>query len=206
LATLTAGIVLLTACAPARRPATIEHVPTPPPRYELSGYSIVPLQESGWIVVERNSEQIHLARRGANVDESFTISAALTNLPTPLTADKLAQLMKSRESEDVQSDRFRLIRHEVVVQAHPDTVCAKSNFLALDSAPVRQSSRSDPIELEGSALTCRHPRDPKIGVMVGYTHRRYPEYRDAAFQTKAESLFNSLAFTALLPAKTGSAK
>jgi hypothetical protein len=186
---------MMSACGAARQPRYVEHVPTPPPRYELKGYSLVPSRDPGWIVAERNSEQIHFARRGANVDESYTIHAALTDLPTPLTAEELVRLMKARERNDIEADRFRLVTHEVVAQTHVGATCAKSYFLTQDLKPVRQSSRSDPMELEGSVLTCRHPGDPKIGVMIWYTQRRYLEDRDATFRTKAEVVLLSLEFT-----------
>jgi hypothetical protein len=193
----------LSACV-ARKPPTVEYVPTPPPRYAARGYSLVPTDEPGWVIPLRNVEQIHFGKRGTNTDESFTIHAILIDLPTPLTASELAVLMKDRESRDAQSERMKLVKHEVTVSTHAGADCVRSYVLTIDGAPVRQSSRADPLEIEALVLTCRHPRDPKTGVSVGYTQRRYPEHQDPAFRSKAEIVLRSVEFTELTVQGSGS--
>ena len=202
IAGLIAVLSVLSACA-GPSPPNVEHVPNPPPRYELRGYSVIPTKEPGWLILHRTSEQIGFGKRGASVDGTVAIRGALAVYPTALTVEELARREKALESEPLPPDRFRLLKFNVVIQAHSGASCVKVYWLIQDSAPVRRSSRTEPMEEETSELVCIHPKDPKTVVKVAYSQRRYPEDRDAAFPAIAEDILTSLEFADLPPRNTG---
>src|SRR5260221_7568444 len=57
-------------------------VPLPPTRYEHRAFSLVPLNQPGWLVLPRNPTQLALAKPGGAPDESFAIHAATTTQPS----------------------------------------------------------------------------------------------------------------------------
>ena len=171
-------------------------VQIPPERISQKGYSLVPLNEKGWLIGGRNSYQLALGKRGENPDETFAIQAILFRWPVFKTNEELVRLINEGQAKDTDPQRFKIIKHEVTAYPKKGTDCVKSHMVSEDAA-VKRSGKSGHMIIEALTLTCAHPKDKNLGVNVTYSQRYYPEQRESAFLEKATRVLNSVEFTEL---------
>ena len=180
----------LSSCAsPGLHMAEIQ---VPPERIVQKGYSLVPLNEKGWVVARRDPGRLSLAKRGEMADTTIAIQGTLFRLPRSNSSGEFVQLLKDGQAKDTDPQRFRVLKHEVLALSRKGTQCARSHMVAEDHSGVRGSS---PMIFELLTLTCAHPRDPSIGIDIGYSERYHAGQRDPAFVDRAETVFSSVEFT-----------
>lgn len=184
---------LISSCATSR-PA-MQEVSLPPQRIAQNGYSLVPLNEAGWLIGHRGSEMLVLGKRGSDPDENIVIRAFAKVLP-PLKSDeefigfaKSVLIMEGAARHKVLSERTKLMK--VKSQS-----CARSDTVTEDHGAVKRSSRTGPMILEVFSLLCKHPNG-STGVLVAYSHRFYQGHADAESPQKAQKIFDSLEFSNL---------
>lgn len=187
--------LLGTSCA-SITPRFLE-VHIPPERISQQGYSLVPLNETGWLIGARNSYQLALLKRGEDPEGTLAIQATLVELPAFKTDEELARLVKERQAQDTDPQRFTTMTHEVTAYSQKGTTCVKSHLVTEDHAAVKRSATPGDMVLEALTLTCPHPNDQHVGVNVTYSQRYYPEQRDPAFLEKATRVLESIEFTEL---------
>jgi len=166
----------------------------PPERLVQPGYSLLPPNEKGWVVVRRDPGRLQLAKRGDARDTTVAIQGGLVQLPASKDSADFVQVIKDGQAKDTDPRRFKMLTHDVVALPGKGTECAKSHAVAEDRSIVRKSG---PMILELLGMTCAHPRDPRIGVDVGYSERYNPGERDPAFLDRAEAVLGSVEFTGL---------
>lgn len=184
---------LISSCA-TTRPA-MQEVPLPPQRIAENGYSLVPLDEAGWLILHRDSETLVLGKRGSDPDENIIIRAFAKVLP-PLKSDeefvgfaKSVLIMEGATRHKVLSQQTKLVK--VKSQS-----CVRSDTVMEDHGAVKRSSRTDLMILEAFSLLCKHPNG-STGIVVAYSHRFYQGHKDAESSNKAKKIFDSLEFSNL---------
>lgn len=183
----------LSSCA-TTHPA-MQEVPLPPQRIAENGYSLVPLDEAGWLILHRDSETLVLGKRGSDPDENIIIRAFAKVLP-PLKSDeefigfaKSVLIMEGATRHKVLSQQTKLVK--VKSQS-----CVRSDTVMEDHGAVKRSSRTDLMILEAFSLLCKHPNG-STGIVVAYSHRFYQGHKDAESSKKAQKIFDNLEFSNL---------
>ncbi|ABQ25640.1 hypothetical protein [Geotalea uraniireducens] len=182
------SILIITSCASLQ--PHLPEVQIPPERISQKGYSLVPLNEKGWLIAGRNAYQLALVKRGENPDETFAIQAIPFRLPTFKTHEEFVRLIEEGQSKDTDPQRFNIVKQEVTGYLMKGTDCVKSHMITEDLAAVKISGKSGNMLLEALTLTCAHPKDNSVGISVIYSQRYYPGQRDTAFVEKAMSVLN----------------
>ena len=187
--------LVITSCASMQ--PSLPEVQIPPERISQKGYSLVPLNEKGWLIAGRNAYQLALVKRGENPDETFAIQAIPFRLSAFKTNEDFVRLIKEGQAKDTDSQRFKIVKHEVTSHPANGTSCVKSHMVTEDRAAVKRSGKSGDMVLEALTLTCAHPKDKSVGISIIYSQRYYPEQRDSAFVEKATRVLSSVEFTDL---------
>lgn len=170
-------------------------VPTPPERILQNGYSLVPPNEKGWLIVERNAYQLALAKRGNNPDETIAIQALPFRLPRFKTEEEFIHFIQEGQAKDTGPQRFTILKHDVTPYPMQGTECAKSFMVTEDHAAVKRSSQPGNMLLEALILTCAHPSDQNVGISILFSHRHYPDQGDTAFVENAQLVLRSVEFS-----------
>ena len=192
---LFAFAIMVFACAEGHaQPLTL---PMPPARSIHLGFSLVPLNEPGWLVLADRPEQFALRKTGADPDEGYAVQGSTTSLPLFASPEAFLAEVVKRGTVDSPAGRFKLVAHSAQLVPAMGDMCARTHTVTEDRAPVRQSSRTGPMILEIYAITCAHPGNRAIGVMVGYSERYYPGQRDPRLEKSAEALLASVVLTDL---------
>ena len=181
---------VLASCA-ATRPLPPE-VKLPPERIVQNGYSLMPLNEPGWMIGKRDKYQSFLVKLGANPDETFAIQGMMSKLTTFNTNAEFVQLVKEGQVKDKDAQRFKIISHEVTSFPMAGIECAKSHMIIEDHAAVKRTNDSRDMILEVLTLSCAHPSEKSVGVHGVYSHRHYPGQEDPAFIEKGMNVLNSV--------------
>lgn len=185
--------VLVASCA-STRPQLAE-IQVPPERIIQKGYSLVPLNEKGWMVAERNGYQLALGRQGDNPDETFVIQAIPFKLPAYKTMDEFVSQIKEGQIKDTDPQRFKIVSHEVSAYPVKGADCAKAHLVTEDRAATKRSGKAGDMVLEAMSLNCTIPGEQNVGISIVYSQRNYPGQGDPAFEEKAASILNSVEFT-----------
>ncbi len=167
----------------------------PPERISQKGYSVLPLNEEGWVINRRDSYQLVLGKYGKNPDETFSLWAVLARLPAFKTSEEFVRIAKEGQAKDTDPQRFKTMKHEVTVYPMKGVDCAKSHMVVVDHAATKRSGKAGDMILETLTLICAHPKDKSVGVNVAYSHRYYPEFPDPKFLEKATSVLDSVQIT-----------
>jgi len=184
----------LTSSCITTRPA-MQEVTLPPQRIAQNGYSLVPLDETGWLLGYRDSEQLILGKRGSDPDENIVVRAFAKVIP-PLKSDeeflgfaKSVLIMEGATRHKVLSQQTKLVK--VKSQS-----CARVDTVMEDHDAVKRSSKTDSMILEAFSLLCKHPNG-STGILIAYSHRFYQGNRDAESSKKAQRIFDSVEFSNL---------
>jgi len=187
--------VVLNGCAYS--PQHLQELPLPSQQIKQPGYSLLPLNEKGWFVSNRNQYQLALVKRGSHADETFAIQGIASKLPEFTSADDFVRLVKEGQAADTDPQRFKIVEHTVVVDSSNHAQCARSHLVTEDNNAVKRTSTSGSMVLEAATLTCAHPGNKILGISIIYSHRYYPDQADPAFMQKADQVMNGVEFTAL---------
>lgn len=172
----------------------MEELSIPPTRITQKGYSLVPLNEKGWLVRGRNPVQLALGKLTENPDESFVIHATMVKVGPYKTKEDFVRLIKDSQARDTDPQRFKTFKHDVTAYTKNATECARSHSIVEDNAAARASGNKGIMILEVLALSCAHPKDKSVAVYIGFSQRYYAGHRDSAFMDKANTVLSSLEF------------
>jgi hypothetical protein len=181
---------VITACA-----ATKPHLPevkVPPERILEKGYSLMPLNEPGWLIEGRNDYAFAFVKPGANQDETFVIQAMFSRLPAYETNAEFLKVIKDGQNKDSDSKRFEILKHDVSPFPMKGADCAESHMVTVDHAAVKRSNNTGDMILEALMLVCAHPSEKSVAIHVIYSHRHYPSQDDPAFMEKGATVLNSV--------------
>lgn len=180
----------VTGCTPLR-PA-LKEISIPPHIILKNGYSLVPLDEAGWLLGYENPERLVLGRQGSNSDETFIIRSFIQVLP-PLKSDE--EFIGFSKSVLVMegASRHKVLSQETTPLTMKGQSCVRNDTVLEDHAAVKRTSRNENMIIKSYALFCKHPNN-NVGILVEYSHRCYPENKDRDSAKKAQNLFDSIGF------------
>lgn len=184
--------LMLASCVPVGPRAP--EIKLPPERILQKGYSIMPLNEEGWHILGRDQYRVALAKSGTGADETFAIQATVLDLPSFTSPDDLVRVVKEGQMKDTDLKRFNVMKHEVVSHRQKEADCAKSHFVIEDTGAVKRTPRTGSMILEAMSINCAYPKNKNMGISVNYSHRYYPENKDANFVDRATAVLDSLEF------------
>jgi hypothetical protein len=182
-------------CAPVQ-PKFVD-ISIPPERISQMGYSLVPLNEKGWLIAVRSFNILALVKLGGIPEENFVIRASLYQLPAFKTNEEFVHLVKEAQAKGGNPERLKTMKHEVVTFAMKGIDCAKSYMVIEDHGAAKRVGKTGVMVQETLTLDCAHPKRRNIGVSVLYSQRNYPGQGDPRFLEKGTSLFNSVEFVDL---------
>jgi hypothetical protein len=169
----------------------LEEIELPPARITQKGYSFLPLNEKGWLLGHEAPSDFTLVKYGDDRDETSLIWAALVSLPASIS-------LEDYNHKNLGLDpRHKLTTHDVTSYSIDQAACARSHAVAEDYEAIRKSERHDVMILESVTVTCAHPGNKSVGVVVSFSQRYYPGHRDIEFIEKSESALKNIKFRPL---------
>jgi len=162
-------------------------------------YSFVPPSGPNWRLYGRNAEaDMTIQEHGSGPDEANTVFSVRYELPVLATDQDLVNLTIEAEQKNLgDPDRYTLKEHEVTVYPRKDARCALSHQTIDDNAALKRTGERTAMTREIMELICVHPAKEKMAVTLTYSHRYHSGHRDPEFIEKAETVFQSLAFSKL---------
>ena len=161
-------------------------------------YSFVPPSDSDWSLHGRDvNAEVSLQKGGAGPNELNTIYAVRYKVPQFKTDQELVTKIMETEKKNLgDPNRYTLKEHTVTAYTEKETSCALSHQVIEDKeALLAKSGVRGPMIREILSLVCVHPREWNTAVTLVYSHRYQPGYRDPRFIDKANTVFQSLAFS-----------
>jgi hypothetical protein len=182
--------VAVTGCTPFRQ--TMNEVRLPPHIILKSGYSLVPLNEPGWLIGYEDSERLVLGRPGSDPDENAIIRSFTKLVPQFKTEDEFIGFSKSVLVAE-GSARHKILSMETTPLTLKGQSCTETDTVLEDHGAVKHTSRTEMMILESYELLCKHP-NTSVGIVIAYSHRYYPGHKDPDSAKKARELFDSIGF------------
>ena len=158
-------IIILTACA--RTMQQPKELSIPSQRSIHKGFSLLPPNEKGWLVLTQEPLGLILAKRGNDPDESIGLGAHAVFLPDFKSREEFIGIAKSL-SRDSDPNRFDEISQETKTIVVDGQSCESIKLLEKDNDAHRVTNRKDPMILEAYSLVCPHPQ-MKLAIVVAYS-------------------------------------
>jgi hypothetical protein len=171
--------------------------PKEPPRIVMTGFSIDPPKEKGWIIAKQTPELAIIGKQGRFAGETFSVQATIIKLPRAASADELVRQVESTQRKELDPKRYRVYKFEVSRQEIGGQGCALSRVDAAERTTAEGTGSPVNVMVETATLICPHPKDPLRGINLAYSHRHFPEDVDPRFSQDAATLMESLAFEPL---------
>jgi hypothetical protein len=184
-------VVVLAACAPVRqqKPKELE---LPPQRSVHTGFSLLPLDEKGWLIGAQQPQILILGKLGSDPDESFVLRAFTVVLPDFNSSDEFMGFAKTAIGE-TDPTRFKKITQESKTVIVNGQSCVSVKSMEEDLGANKRTSRTDPMLIEAYSLVCPHPQK-NIAIVVAYSHRYYSGQADPESAKKAATIFEAVEF------------
>jgi hypothetical protein len=179
------ALLMVVACA------TLQKLP---PRVTLGGFSLARPTGDEWMVKSQTADQVIYGKPGYT-GETIVLQATLIRPPNFKPGTELLRYAETVLRKDLDPVHFRILRLEV----NPQDIQGESCALARLEAAERAVTGNSPVNsmLDVLTLTCVHPKDRSRGISVVYSHRHYPEDRDAQFDQAGAALLGTLKFEPL---------
>ena len=181
------------ACS-AGRP-NLSEVTLPPARSNHVGFSLVPLNEPGWLVLQKAPGFVAFGKRGGDPDETFGLQASSTSVPKYASNDDFYASTRNPPPTGGPPGRFRLVSYQSRPAPDKGEKCVRAHSLAEDHSPTRPSKRTEFMLLEAYTLLCVHPKNSTVGIAVTFSQRYYSGNRAARLDKDAEVIFSSVALS-----------
>jgi len=185
------SLVVLAACTPVRQQQPKE-LAIPPQRSVHTGFSLLPLNESGWLIGVQQPQGLVLGKRGSDPDENIILRAFIVVLPDFNSRDEFMGFAKTAIGE-FDPTRFKKITQEPKTVHVKGQSCVSIKNMEEDLAAKKLTSRTDPMLIEAYSLVCPHPKK-KIAIVVAYSHRYYSGHADPESAKKAATIFETVEF------------
>jgi hypothetical protein len=164
----------------------------PSQRSMHKGFSLLPPNEKGWLVLTQEPLGLILAKRGNDSDESIALGAHAVFLPEFKSREEFIGIAKSL-SRDMDPNRFNEITQETKTIVVDGQSCESIKTFEKDNDAQRVTNRKNPMILEAYSLVCPHPQ-MKLAIVVTYSHRCYLGQADPEMARKAEEIFKTIEF------------
>lgn len=185
-------VLLLTSCALLQ--PKLQEVKIPPKRFILKGFSFMPFNEKGWLILTQRNTRVDLFKKGTNQNESFVITAiSLKDIPIYKSSDEFIRFIKKAESkaDHANSERFKVLKHEVISYKERGNNCVRSHSVAEDHAAAKRTKVAGHMILEKAALYCYFPAGNQTGSHFEYSHRYNLGQNNKEFLEKATRILDT---------------
>lgn len=176
------------ACTPMQ--PKLQELQVPPERIVQRGYSLVPINEAGWYIKNRDQDKVVLGKVPKDSKEIYVIQAESFRLPEFQSIGEIPRLKK--ESIVRGMDPLAIKEIEVAAYSKNGISCFKSYFVTTVNSP-KISEKPGLMKMLG--LMCLHPNKQNIGVDVVVHYSNYEGTGDGAFIEKATSVLDSVELT-----------
>jgi hypothetical protein len=178
----------ITACAPMQ--SKFQELQVPPERIFQRGYSLMPMNEAGWVIFKRDQDQVELAKVLKDSKEVWGIRAYPFRLPEFQSIEEIPRLKKEHIVEGM--DPLDIKEVDVAAYSKKGVNCFKWYLEAIDNSPTISDK---PGLMKVIGLMCLHPNKQDIGVEVLVQYSNHEGAGDSAFIEKATRVIDSVEFT-----------
>ncbi|MBI4292923.1 MAG: hypothetical protein HY661_15740 [Betaproteobacteria bacterium] len=192
---ISCAALAVASCAPVQ--PKLQQIPIPPERISQKGFSLLPLNEQGWLIAARNPRLLSLGKLGKSPEENVVIRAVLFQMPAFKSNDELVRLVRDGGASGINPERLKVVKHEVASHPKNGADCARSHSVLEDHGAAKMVGKEGVMVQETVTLTCAHPKDAAVGVAVSYSQRYYPGERDPRLLRKARRVLDSVEFAEL---------
>jgi len=203
-------LLALTGCSAVTPHVEATKVPLPPKPIVRDSFSLLPLNEEGWIELQEGNtvfslfdkpllakgDTVLLGAKGSVQNETRTIAAFVRPMPAKMTDDDFAAFAQSVKKIE-SATRFEVLKREVRPDRSTGKNCVNVRTTLKDLAPKSVVANivitHPPMIIDSLYWVCKHP-DGRQAVIVEYSDRFFPGNEEADFDTKAATVFHGLAF------------
>lgn len=176
--------------------------PKEPPRIDLGGFRfILPAEtdkkDQAWVIARQTPDQFVAGKPGKYTGDTLSLQGTLVTLPRLDSDRALRQHVETIQRKELDLNRYRLVKFEVISQPMQDRICALSHLSAADVSGSGPTAPAVNTLLNTLTLTCPHPQDPTRGISVMYSHRHFPEDADPQFFQNGMLVLDGLRFNEL---------
>ncbi len=183
------------ACVPVSSgPDTL---PVPPPRLYITGFSVLPLNDAGWVKLKHDDYSFSLAKMGKREDETYALSAFMVDLPPLGSDDEFISFVKKTTSRDKKNDRYLILSSNAGMHSGFDLDGVRFAYRILDRKALKRSGEKGPMILEIEGIIIRHPDNKLYGLHLILSHRCYEGSEDSSLPLEFESLLEEIQFLKL---------
>lgn len=191
------SLLILGGCAATSPPPEPTRITLPAQRISQLGYSLVPPNEDGWAISQRDRLLLALGKHGAHRNEVLVIHGAPFQLAAFQSDDDFVRLVRARQEKDTDPLRFKVVKHDVTSYPGKGTTCAHSHQILEDHEALTDAGSRVYMVREMLSLTCAHPQRRDVGINVTYSHRYHTGQRDPRLIERATGVLKSVEFSAL---------
>lgn len=179
--------------------------PKVPPPIELGGFRfLLPIEtvkdkdtKKSWVVARQTADQFVVGKPGSFTGDTLSLQGTLVKLPQLNSERALREHVEAIQRKTFDTQRFRLIKFEVITQPMQDQICALSHMSAADITGAGPTGPAVNTMLDTLTVTCPHPKDQARGISVTYSHGYFPEDADPQFFKTGIALLEGLRFDEL---------
>ncbi len=167
-------------------------------RLVFEGFSFMPPNEKGWLVIKKGDDWVALARKGAAMDETYAIQASLLmKLPKFKNDQEFLEYSRSSHQAEKGNKRFQILKSTDRLVSGKRGRCVHSYVQSKDKDPLTRSKRKGHMILEIMSFACRHPDDQGKGIYLTHSKRYFPGQKTERISERAWELFRTLEFEKL---------
>jgi len=188
---VTLSLLLVVSCATQSFPVRVD----PSGRINnVSGVSVLPPQDKGWIIAQASTYQIAFIKQGSWPDSTYTALVTLFEIPKIESEEDYLQYVSKGRSAGPATGRFTTVINNEEIFRGRESYCVKYHSISEDRAAKTKSGAKSMI-METIGYCCQHPKNKIVGVDFGYSYRHYGGDEDADLEKKANAFLDQVQFT-----------
>jgi hypothetical protein len=160
----------------------------------VSGVSVLPPQEQGWMIAQMSLYQLALLKQGSPPDATYAANIEIFQLPKLESEEAFFQHVSKGRSAEPATGRFVIIKNDEEIFRGREAYCIKYHSLSKDKG-AKTPSGTKIMLMESIGYCCRHPKNKTVGVDFVYSHRHHAGDDDADFPRKADAFLDQVRFT-----------
>ena len=163
---------------------------------DVVGVSVLPPQEEGWKVLNKNKTQLVLSKYGPTENSSYIANITIFKLPKFETEQQFTQYISKAKKSQQPEERFRVIQDKKESIKGGTNYIMKYHTIAEDKvATAKYGNKTMLLEVIG--YTGQHPKNHSIGIELGYSYRYHIGAEDSKFKEKANAFLDQIIITDL---------
>lgn len=186
---IAAVVMLLTGCATTGGSNTEPNV-TPNQLFERGYLTIHAPDSPGWHLLDASMGNFAFLKKGSAPKETMAAQVVLFPLKQTHGSEEFLSVIKQGFYEDNEKDRFDVKQVEFNYSNARPYPCVTIDALIKDNKALIAPGEREPLMLQTYSLYCRHPKHPKLGFAIIYSHRGEQTIPD--IKTPAQSFIDGV--------------